>query len=61
MQIEFVKFSLFAKRKRAHTQLDKFFNECSAFLQAGIIFTLLGAVEDEQSKEEKKRKKAGNF
>ena len=44
-----------------HTQLDKFFNECSAFLQAGIIFTLLGAVEDEQSKEEKKRKKAGNF
>ena len=29
--------------------------------QAGIIFTLLGAVEDEASKEEKKRKKAGNF
>jgi len=29
--------------------------------QAGIIFTLLGAVEDEVSKEDKKRKKAGNF
>ena len=28
--------------------------------QAGIIFTLLGAVEDEASKEEKKRKKSGN-
>ena len=28
--------------------------------QAGIIFTLLGAVEDEASKEEKKRKKKGN-
>ena len=27
--------------------------------QAGIIFTLLGAVEDEASKEEKKRKKKG--
>ena len=29
--------------------------------QAGIIFTLLGAVEDEANKEEKKWTKAGNF
>ena len=29
--------------------------------QAGIIFTLLGAVEDEASYEERKRKKGGNF
>ena len=29
--------------------------------QAGIIFTLLGAAEDEANKEEKKLRKAGNF